>query len=195
MKHTLFALLLCGGSLLSAQTDTLHRYHTSPVYVQGGLGLLPILDAFAAEISVAGGYRVTPAFGVGLEFRSTGASGASFGHSASLLGVQVRGHARRGWYGLLGGGAVLSASQGSDGFISYDYLSGGSYLATDLGYQVRWGLTLGVYMTVVSNTRHDVIYYNLDTDEYERPGEVDEHGFFSLGFKVGYAFPGRPRRR
>ena len=193
MKHFFTALLISWGTLLAAQPDTTSRYVTAPVFVQAGLGLFPHSEAFNTEISVAAGYRFNQYLGAGLELRSTFASNVSIGKGSSVAGLHLRGQLDSGWMASWGGGLVFSASQGDDGFFLYDYRAGGYYMAVDVGYQFRRGLTIGAYMTMAHGQTFDVSEYNLDTDQYEPTERSFTTGLISLGFKVGYAFPSRGR--
>ncbi len=194
MKYLLLSLFLAWYSPLTAQTDSTTFYATSPVYLQVGLGLLPSPDAFNTEFSATIGYRFNRRLGLGVEYRRTSTHNESFGDNGKLLGLHLRSQGSKGWLTSLGGGIVLSASQGSDGFDSYTYRSGGYYLAADIGYQFRWGLVLGLYTTAVLETTHDHIRYNNDNDTYERTGNISTHSFVSFGPKISYAFPGRGNR-
>lgn len=195
MKYLFLSFALGWVTLLGAQSAHGRAYTNSPIYAQVGLGLFPSFGAFMAEPSLAVGYRINPGVGVGIEFRQPSGGNESFSDVANVVGVQVRRQFDSGWWGALGGGLVLSASEGDDGFTDNEYKSGGQYASLDLGYQLRWGLTLGVYGTAVWGTTHYDRVYNFDTEVYERTGSTHVHSFPSMGFKLGFAFPARGRRR
>ena len=202
MRYLLFVLPLSWSALVVAQSDTATHFERSPVFAQIGVGILPTFDPLNLEISGAVGYRFNQYFGLGAEYRSTSTASISVMRSASLLGVHARGQLTSGWVASLGTGVVLGGNITDDGFTLYEYNSRGGYLATDLGYQFRWGGTVGVYATIVQSQQYDVPDYNLDTDRYELTDRTATEGLLSLGVKIGYAWPsrrlrsdGRPRSR
>jgi len=195
MKHFLLILLISCSTLLAAQSDTTTLYAKNPVFVQVGVGLFPNTGLFNAELSVALGYRFNQRFGIGFEYRLTSTHNESFGDEAKLFGLQLRRQYRSGMVASLGGGMVLEAFRGNDGFDAYEYRSGGYYLAADVAYQFRWGATVGVYATAALEHRHESLRYSDDTDIYEPTGSVTPYSFAGFGFKLGYAFPMRGRRR
>jgi len=181
MRDLLLALLISWSTLLTAQAEVTTPYTKSPVFAQVGFGTLRLSNF---EFSAAVGYRFSPHIGLGVEYRSTYTSSVSVGKNARLMGLHLRGQLRHGWIASLGGG-----------FDQYAYRSGGYYLASDLGYQFRWGLTIGLYATSVQGQTYDVSLYNFDNDTYEPTGGTYTEGLLNLGLKVGYAFPGRDKRR
>ncbi|MEO0732345.1 MAG: hypothetical protein AAFZ52_05895 [Bacteroidota bacterium] len=194
MRFSILALLIGCSTLLGAQRDTTTLFYKSPVFAQVGLGAF-LLDPYNAEISAAVGYRFTPYFGLGLEWRGTVAGGPSFSDDASLLGLHLRSQSRYGLMISFGAGVVLSATRGSDGFESYSYRSGGGYAATDFGYQLPLGLTFGFYATLVSGQEFDNFAWDELTGLYVPDGGVSMGSFLSFGPKLSFAFPTRGKRR
>lgn len=194
MRHLFTALLIVFSAFLSAQSDSLTRFHLSPVFAQVGLGLLPHPENFNAEFSVAAGYRFNQHIGLGLEYRSTFTSNISFGMSASGIGVHFRGQFDGGWLVNVGAGPVVSAFQGNDSSTSYEYRAGGVYMGVDIGYQTRWGIILGVYGTLAQGMSHNVLEYNDNTNRPELTGAYYENSLGSGGVKLGFAFPWRGKR-
>lgn len=97
----------------------------APYFFHFGLGLFSHVENFNAEVSAAVGYRFDEYVGLGLEYRLSATSNVSFARSASLLGLRLRGQHPRGWLAAVGGGMVISAARGDDGFTEYNYRAGG----------------------------------------------------------------------
>lgn len=191
MKYFLIAVLIGWTTQITAQSEA---YLNSPLFAQVGLGIFPTFAPANVEISAAVGYRFNQYLGLGAEYRLTNTSNVSFSRSANVLGLHLRGQLKPGWIISLGGGTVLSATEGDDGFFAYEYRSGGHYFAVDLGYPFRWGLTVGLYTTAVQDQRYNVLEWN-GTNTYEPTGETSTDRFVSFGLKVGYAFPRRGNDR
>jgi len=195
MKNILLVLFLCGSALLTAQTETSKLFNESPIFAQFGLGVFPHFSMFNGEFSAAAGYRFNRYIGLGVEYRSTGTHNESFGRGANVLGVQLRAQNRRGWLANLGVGRVIDAYQGSDNQHGSEYRDGGEYLSLDVGYQFRWGGTLGAYVTSVRGISHYNTTWSDDTNRNERTGTMSEDEFGSFGVKLGLAFPWRGKWR
>ncbi|NJC25610.1 hypothetical protein [Neolewinella antarctica] len=193
MKYLFSALLLVCSFLASAQSDS--TYINSPVFLQLGVGIFPNIGNLKGEISAAVGYRFNQYVGLGAEYRSSSTHNESFGTSAKGVGLHLRGQNRRGWLAGLGGGKVLSGFQGSDNIDSQQYRTGGYYYAADVGYQFRWGGTLGLFATAVKDMTFDGYLYNNDTNVDEPTGTSRLEEFGSFGVKFGFAFPWRGKRR
>ncbi|MEM6769070.1 MAG: hypothetical protein AAF597_00685 [Bacteroidota bacterium] len=194
MRFPFLFVLLLTTALLYAQSDSDKTFTRSPVFLQVGVGTLPTTDLFCTEFSAAVGYQAGQYFGIGLEYRTTGSASVSISRSARVLGVHLRRQSPGGWMLNVGGGAVLDAGESDDGYFQYEYHSGGTYLAADVCYQLRWGLTVGVYVTAVWGQTFDDFEFNIDTNEYEPLSTRHEDQFAGLGVKIGYAFPFRSRR-
>ncbi len=194
MKFLVLIFLVTSSAGLVGQSDTTTLNKSDRVFLQVGLGMLPTLDPLNLEISAATGYRLNRHLGVGVEYRFTTTANISTWRNAQLLGLHARGQLKSGWTASLGVGTVLGGNVGDDGFTLSEYNSGGGYVATDLGYQFRWGGTLGVYATIVQGQRYDLSEFNLDTDLYEPTGRTSTEGLFGLGIKIGYALPRRDKR-
>jgi len=184
MKPLLTLLLLTFCALSHAQTDSARAY--------AEIGTIIIINL---ELSAAVGYRIHRNLGLGVEYRSTAVHNSSFGSSAKMIGAHLRGHFDFGLYTSIGGGVLLNASRGDDGFFEYTYREGGSYLAIDLGYQFRSGITLGAFVTGSGGQTFNVAEYNSDSGTYEPTGDILDEGLLNLGFKIGYAFPRRAKQR
>lgn len=194
MKQFLLLIFFASSFLVNAQT-TSKAYQESLVYAQLDVGIFPHFELLNGEISAAVGYRFSEAFGLGVEYRSTSTHNVSFGKGANVLGLQLRGQF---WDKVIvntGFGAVLDAYHGNDSFEEYRYWAGGHYMAVDVAYQTRWGLTLGLYLTSVQGVTFDIWDWNFDTSTHFRTDASFEESFASLGLKIGYAFPARGKRR
>lgn len=191
MRYLFLFAVLGWQTLAFAQSESSAVNQNSPVFAHLGIGGFPALPPLSAEFSVAAGYRINRNLGVGVEYRATEVSNESVSDNANLIGMHLRGQLNNGWHASLGGGAVLSAFLGSDGPISYEYNSGGNYLSFDLGYQFRWGLTIGLYVTSVNGHTHDVLEFDNGTNTSEPTGQTITDSFAGLGIKVGYGFPRR----
>lgn len=187
-----FVLLLIVCAASRAQTDSTYTFGRSPFFAHAEIGTIIIINL---ELSGAVGYRFHKSLGLGVEYRSTAVHNSSFGSSAKVIGLHLRGHFDSGLYTSFGAGVLLSASRGDDGFFEYTYREGGSYLAVDLGYQFRSGITLGAFVTGTGGQTFDVAEYNIDSGNYEPTNEILDEGLLNLGFKIGYAFPLRAKRR
>ena len=190
---TIFLLLVGLGSAVGQEKAG--AYHNSPVFVQIGVGLLPMGDPFCAELHAAFGYRIGKQTGIGAEVRAIHSGTISTSTSGIGIGLIAHGQTRGGWYGSLGAGTIIAGDYFSDDFGYYTYDSGGIYGSLDLGHQLPWGLTIGTYVSVAGGLDFKYVEYDLDTDTYVDNGEIYQRGILSLGLKVGYAFPGRPRKR
>ena len=89
MKYPLLSLLLASSLALVGQAADTTSFARSPVYVQLGLGLSPSPGFLTSDLSAAVGYRISPAFGIGLEYRQLGNCNESFCRGAGGLGIRV----------------------------------------------------------------------------------------------------------
>ncbi len=195
MKYFFAIPLFCLYSLLTAQSEPTTPYETSPIFVDVGFGAMPHFEFFSVQFSAAVGYRFTERLGLGVEFRSTSTSGVSITRSADLLGLRVRKQYNQRWIASIAGGTVLTAGESDDGFLLYDYRSGGTYLSVDLAYQLPWGMTIGGYVTAVWGQVHDVFEWDDLSSTYLPTGRTSMDSFPGAGIKLGYAFPSRGKRR
>ena len=142
------------------------------------------------------GYRINHRHGLGLSYHIERVSDA-YGGNVDFRGVGLdwRITADNGFIVKLGGGWVTGNDSYWTEWERRTYLGGGGFVDLSLDYQLRTGITFGVYVSNVTGIRYDAYRLDVGAD----PGDfiylgVREDETTNFGLSVGLAFPRRKRR-
>jgi len=197
MKKTYSFFILFLLLVISSQAQE-KRALQDLIYADAKFGFMIFPDdagVSTRQITASVGYRITPGHGIGIGYHDEAVGGAYTGTSFRGIGMDYRFATRNGFIFKAGGGIILSGGQYEDTPRRFEYIEGGTFLDFSVDYQLRPGITFGLYFSRAKGMEFDA--YTLK--EFSLSGVETYSGVVdgeqaNLGLSVGFAFPWRGKK-
>ena len=149
---------------------------------------------FTFQFTTSAGYRITDHHGVGIGYHVENSSSSYSGTDWRGFGLDYRYATDNGFIFKAGGGLITSAGTYTDSVEDYVHTGGGHFVDFSADYQLRCGMTFGVYFTRAGGMKFDrYLYDGSYSPENAVYADSSVESMGNLGVSVGFAFPRRGR--
>lgn len=175
--HFILVLLVVVGNIQAQEKRTFKDL----LYADAKVGWRTFSRGFQSnnQITSSVGYRISQQYGLDLSYRSESSGGVYESSRFHGAGANFRYKAENGLIFKVGGGSVLSVSGNEEYLEEYEYAGGGYFMSFSLDYQIRNGITCGIYYTDAT----------MSFEPYDGVGPAETYSQRNFGVSMGFAVP------